>query len=315
MWASVDQVFRPKRNPLKTVNSPCEGDNAVVHSLVDRIDLVESPTTSTRCLQRLASHALDLVDTGGAWRVSLSKWEESGQRSSALVAKKSSSRPARTANGVNRVVESITWRSAKSDGSARTFASAPDAALGSHTRRHSQCPLRKGNSTLNYGMKEKKLASDLGISEAEAVALIKKYMDRYPAVKKFYKESVENVRRHGYAFTLLGRRRYFPEILSNRDFERWRAERQATNLEIQGTGADVMKLAMLHIDASGIDKRFGCHMCLQVHDEIVFRAQKDYLREAMDEIREYMEHPLPTELAVPLIVSMDAAPNWAAAKG
>lgn len=168
---------------------------------------------------------------------------------------------------------------------------------------------------LNYGMKERKLAADLGITIQEAEGLIKKYMDRYPAVQHFYKESVENARQYGYAFTLLGRRRYLPELQSSNEMDRWTAERQATNLEIQGTAADVMKLAMIHIHDANLEKRFGCYMALQVHDELVFRCQNSYLEEAKKEVREMMEHPLPTELAVPLIVSMDTANNWAAAKG
>jgi DNA polymerase-1 len=168
---------------------------------------------------------------------------------------------------------------------------------------------------LNYGMKARKLAADLGISVDEAELLIEKYMARYPAVQEFYGSSVQvALEMDNCSYTVMGRRRHLPELVSNRDDERWKAERQACNFEIQGTAADVVRMAMILIDDAQLDKRFDCHMRLQVHDELVFDCPKETLAPAMAEIREWMEHSLHTDLPVPLTVSMKDADTWSEAK-
>lgn len=96
-------------------------------------------------------------------------------------------------------------------------------------RRHSQCPAKAGVYTLNYGMKEKKLARDLGISVEEATALTTAYMNTYPAVRGFFEEAVEETRECGYSWTILGRRRFLQNILSDNNMDRWADERKATN--------------------------------------------------------------------------------------
>ncbi len=125
-------------------------------------------------------------------------------------------------------------------------------------------------------------------------------LDRYPAVKQFYQEAIEETRACGYAFSLLGRRRFLPEIISMNEYDRFRAERQAVNMQIQGTAADAAKMAMILIDEADLESRFGCRMLLQVHDELIFECPEETSKEAFEEIKQWMEHPFPTDLAVPL---------------
>jgi len=165
---------------------------------------------------------------------------------------------------------------------------------------------------LNYGMKEKKLARDLGIEVDEATDLMEAYMGRYPAVREFFEEAVAETQATGYSFTLLGRRRFLPDIIAGDDMSRWKAERQATNTPIQGSAADVVKMAMLRCFYEGdLERQYGCKMLLQVHDELMFECPDENVAVVQPIIREMMEHSLPTDLAVPLTVSMGVGHSWA----
>lgn len=165
-----------------------------------------------------------------------------------------------------------------------------------------------------YGMKEKALAVALGCTEQEAVKITEAFMARNPAVKKFMDESLEESRNNGYAFTILGRRRFLPGLGSPNRGDRSRAERQAGNLPIQGSAADAAKMAMILIDDADLETRFGCRMLLQIHDEIIFECPEETADAAMEEIRMWMEHPFPTDLSVELKVEGKKAKNWASAK-
>jgi DNA polymerase-1 len=167
---------------------------------------------------------------------------------------------------------------------------------------------------LNYGMKENKLAKQIDKSVEEAKELMEAYMARYPAVAHFYHDAIEETRSTGYAFTVLGRRRYLPEIQSTNSMDRWKAERQAVNMQIQGTAADVVRLAMINIDASSLLDDYGVQMCLQVHDELVFECPEECTEEAMPKIQALMEHALHGDLAVPLDVSIGSGKAWSKAK-
>ena len=167
---------------------------------------------------------------------------------------------------------------------------------------------------LNYGMKEGKLARAIKKTKAEALALMEQYMERYPAVKNFYASAIENARQCGYSYTILGRRRFHPEIVSSNKFERWEAERKAVNNEIQGTAADALKVAMILIDNEDLDDSLGCHMLNQVHDELVFEGHPSTLDEAQEIIKDIMEHPFDTDLIVPLIAKPGQGDNWLDAK-
>ena len=144
--------------------------------------------------------------------------------------------------------------------------------------------------------------------------LIEQFMERNPAVKIFMDEALEEARQSGYAFTILGRRRFLPEILSPNRAERSQAERQAGNLPIQGSAADAAKMAMILIDEADLESRYGCKMLMQVHDEIVFECPDETAAEADKEITMWMEHPFPTDLPVELKTDGKIAKNWAEAK-
>lgn len=121
-------------------------------------------------------------------------------------------------------------------------------------------------------------------------------------MKTFYAEAIEETRQTGYAFSLLGRRRFLPEIVAMSEYDRFRAERLAVNMQIQGTAADAAKMAMILIDEADLESRFGCKMLLQVHehDELLLECPAETAEEANAEIAQWMEHPFPTDLTVAL---------------
>lgn len=167
---------------------------------------------------------------------------------------------------------------------------------------------------LNYGMKEGKLARQIKKTKAEAKALMEQYMARYPAVSHFYASAIADARETGYSFTILGRRRFHPEIVSNNNLERWEAERKAVNNVIQGTAADIMKMAMLLIDAANLDTEYGCYMLNQVHDELVFECAEESVPVCMPLIAKMMEHPFDRDLKVPLVAAIGSGETWLEAK-
>ena len=167
---------------------------------------------------------------------------------------------------------------------------------------------------LIYGMGPDKLAHSLGVSRASAETKIKQFKEAYPAVDAFTKEAVEETERTGYAFTILGRRRNVPEIASHRRDERMRGERIAVNTQIQGSAADVVKMAQIMLDRSGIDRRYGARPLLQVHDELMHEIPTPAAEECHREIMEWMQHPFPTDLLVPLGVDGKTGGSWLEAK-
>ena len=167
---------------------------------------------------------------------------------------------------------------------------------------------------LNYGMGAGKLGHSLNLSRADAQKKIDQYKATYPAVKQFFEEAVAETLRTGYSFTILGRRRNVIEIASHRKDERALGERIAINTQIQGSAADVCKMAQIHIANLDLVKHYGCRMLLQVHDELVFECPKENVKIAMEEIKELMEHPFSSDLAVHLAVDGGHGDSWGAAK-
>jgi DNA polymerase-1 len=167
---------------------------------------------------------------------------------------------------------------------------------------------------LIYGMGPDKLANSLGVTRPEAEAKIKQFKEAYPAAHAFTIEAVRETEDTGYSFTILGRRRNVPEIASSRRDERMRGERIAVNTQIQGSAADVVKMAQILLFNSGIDRRFGALPNLQVHDELMHECPNETADEAEKEIKEWMEHPFPIDLAVPLNVSISQGHSWMEAK-
>jgi len=133
-------------------------------------------------------------------------------------------------------------------------------------------------------------------------------------VAEFFETIAEDVRQCGFSYTVLGRRRSHTQIFSQNKMDRAAEEREATSMTIQGTAADVVKMAMIKCDKAKLDERFGCHMLLQIHDELVFECKKETADVAKEEIRQCMEHALPTDLIVPLTVSLGIGDSWATAK-
>jgi DNA polymerase-1 len=165
-----------------------------------------------------------------------------------------------------------------------------------------------------YGMGAPKMAHDLGITEAEATSKIDQFLNTYPAVRRFTEEAVDETERTGYAFTVLGRRRNVPEIMSRSPRERSRGERLAVNTQIQGSAADVVKMAQILYDQLGYERDFDCKMILQVHDELVFECLKENTPVMCEEIKELMEHPFSQDLAVHLLAEGGAGSSWGAVK-
>ncbi len=164
------------------------------------------------------------------------------------------------------------------------------------------------NFGIMYGIGPFGLANRLEISQGEARDIIGRYFERFPKVKQYIHDTIEGVRRSGYVSTLLGRRRYLPDITSRNQAVRGNAERQAINMPIQGTAADMIKLAMIAVDrelrASALESR----MLLQVHDELVLEVPEDEKasveRLVVKEMRDAMK------LSVPIRVDVGFGANW-----
>ena len=121
-------------------------------------------------------------------------------------------------------------------------------------------------------------------------------------------ETIDFCRQHGYVQTLMGRRRYLPDVLSGNNTVRAAAERVAINAPMQGTAADIIKVAMIRIHARMLKERMQSKLLLQVHDELVFDCKLEEEKELMALVKDLMEGALP--LAVPLVVDMRVGKNW-----
>jgi len=164
------------------------------------------------------------------------------------------------------------------------------------------------NFGIVYGMGAFGLASRLDIPRTEAQEFIDNYFTAYPGVKEFLEETVEEGRERGYVETMLHRRRYLPELNSKNGRLRSFAERTAVNTPIQGSAADLIKLAMIDIDRALLRRKLKARMILQVHDELVFEAPEEELRDVEKLARERMEGQM--DLAVPLVVDAGRGKNW-----
>lgn len=175
--------------------------------------------------------------------------------------------------------------------------------------------MRRQAKTINfgvlYGMGAFSLAKDLGISRGEAQQFIDQYFERYPAVLRYLEEKKVEAREHQYVTTLLGRRCAIPEILSKNGAVRSYAERNAINYPIQGSAADIIKVAMVDIDRTLTDEKIPARMLLQVHDELVFEVRDSELERVTELVRQAMENAV--ELDLPLKVDIGTGENWAQA--
>lgn len=164
------------------------------------------------------------------------------------------------------------------------------------------------NFGIIYGMSEFRLSKDIGMSISEARDFINKYFETYPEVKTYMDEVVETCKKQGYVSTLLNRKRYINISNIEKFQDRQQAQREAMNTPIQGTGADILKLAMIEVDKALKEKNLKSQMILQVHDELIFDVFEDELEEVMSLVKEKMENCI--KMDVPLIVEGNYAKNW-----
>jgi DNA polymerase-1 len=175
--------------------------------------------------------------------------------------------------------------------------------------------MRSRAKTINfgviYGMGSRALARQIGVTTREAQEFIDSYFATYPGVRRFIDETKDRARREGSVSTLLGRRRLLPEILSDNNRVRSFQERIAVNTPIQGTAADVIKLAMIQIDRALRERQAASMLLLQVHDELLLEVEEQELTMVTELVRDHMENVLP--LRVPLEVDIHVGNNWAEA--
>jgi DNA polymerase I len=169
------------------------------------------------------------------------------------------------------------------------------------------------NFGIIYGISAFGLSQRLAIPRTEAAAIIDAYFREYPTIREFMDLMVEQAGQRGYVETVSGRRRYFPDLLSTNQSVRGNAERAAINSPIQGTAADMIKLAMIHVSALLLEKPYRTKMLLQVHDELIFDLAVEEQAELVPKILEAMKTALPLPNGVPIEVESGTGPNWLAA--
>jgi len=164
------------------------------------------------------------------------------------------------------------------------------------------------NFAVLYGQSAFGLARVTGMSNSEAAEFIRNYEKTFPLVRKYVEDTLFHARTDGYVQTLLGRKRYLPDMAGLQVAQRQAAEREAINMPIQGTNADMIKIAMIHLDHALQAKGMRARSILQVHDELVLEAPDEELRETAQLVRECMIGAL--ALSVPVKVEMKAGRNW-----
>jgi len=177
---------------------------------------------------------------------------------------------------------------------------------------------RSAAKTINfgiiYGMSPFGLSKELGIPPHEAESFIERYFQRYPGVRRYLDQSLAQARAHGYCTTLFSRRRYIPELKAKDIVVRQFAERTAINAPIQGSAADLIKVAMISIDRALAGRRLRSVMILQVHDELIFDVPSAELEPMKKLVKETMEAPMlagqPIRLEVPIEVKLKIGRNW-----
>jgi DNA polymerase-1 len=171
-------------------------------------------------------------------------------------------------------------------------------------RRHAKAV----NFGIIYGMSAFGLAERLGISRSEAASIIESYFTEYVGIQQYIKNNIEFARQHGYVETMLGRRRYLRDINASNSVVRNFAERNAVNAPIQGSSADMIKIAMANIHNELINRDLKSKMILQVHDELVFDACLNELEILKEIVNDKMTNALP--LNIPVVVELNTGDNW-----
>ena len=183
----------------------------------------------------------------------------------------------------------------------------PPESVSSDQRRHAKAI----NFGLMYGMSAFGLARNLQIEVGQAQAYIEQYFTRYPSVREFMDSTRKKAREYKYVDTIFGRRVHLPEINSNHYGRRQHNERAAINAPLQGSAADIMKLAMIEVDKWLAQSDSGARMLLQVHDELVLEAPSENAPQVLENVKSLMESA--AQLQVPLIADAATGANWAVA--
>lgn len=186
----------------------------------------------------------------------------------------------------------------------RIFGIADDVPVSADQRRMA----KSVNFGLLYGMSDFGLAQRLEIDRAEARAITDAYFARFPSVRAYIERTLADARRNGFVTTILGRRRYMPALTSPNYMLRSAAEREATNAPLQGSAADLMKLAMVHVERAIRARGLAATMLLQIHDELIFEVRADQRDDVAALVRAEMESAL--ELSVPLEVTLKSGRTW-----
>ena len=167
---------------------------------------------------------------------------------------------------------------------------------------------KTANFGIMYGISSFGLAQRLHIPRSEAKKIIEDYFANFPAISSFIEDTLTSARETGYVETIFGRRRYLPDINSKNGTVRSLAERTAVNAPIQGTSADIIKMAMINVDRRIRKEGLKSRMVLQIHDELVFDAVADEVSILEGIVKEEMENV--TGLSVPLTVECNHGNNW-----
>ncbi|MBS6366520.1 MAG: DNA polymerase I [Clostridiales bacterium] len=184
----------------------------------------------------------------------------------------------------------------------------PPEQVTAEMRRHAKAV----NFGIVYGISEFSLAEDIGVTRAEAKAYIQSYLNKYHGVRNYMHAIVEQARRDGYVTTLMGRRRYLPELKSSNYNIRSGAERIALNTPIQGTAADIIKVAMVRVQKVLADQALQAKLVLQIHDELIVECPEQEAEQVQRIVREQMEQVI--QLRVPLVAEAKAGRTWHEAK-
>jgi DNA polymerase I len=168
------------------------------------------------------------------------------------------------------------------------------------------------NFGIIYGISAFGLANQLGIAREEAGAYIRKYFERFPGIRDYMEETKAFAKKHGYIATLFGRKCHYPDIAASNPSIRAFNERAAINARLQGTAADIIRRAMIRMDAALAKEKLAARMLLQVHDELVFEVPEDEVEKTLPVVTQVMiDAPVPAvSLSVPLHVEAHAADNW-----
>src|SRR2546430_16733822 len=186
---------------------------------------------------------------------------------------------------------------------AEVFGVSPEAVTADHRR-----TAKVINFGLIYGMSPFGLARNLGIERSAAQQYVERYFRRYPGVKRFMDETRAQARQIGYVETGFGRRLYLPDIRSGNTQLRQYAERSAINAPMQGTAADIIKRAMITIDAWCTAEDAPARLIMQVHDELVLEVREEAVEQVSAAVRERMVNA--ASLSVPLRVDVGVGANW-----